>query len=101
MWPHVDEAARSRNRRPNRARRCADFADYVIAAYHWLARESETSPKMMPVCLHLRMIGRPGRTGALNAILRHVTQGDAAWNAPRADIARHWLKRFPAGLADG
>jgi allantoinase len=47
------------------------------------------------VGLHLRMIGRPGRIGALETILRHVTQGDAAWIAPRAAIARHWHETFP------
>jgi peptidoglycan/xylan/chitin deacetylase (PgdA/CDA1 family) len=75
--------------------RGADFADYIIAAYDWLAREGATAPKMMSVGLHLRMIGRPGRIGALDAILRHVTQGAAAWIAPRAAIARHWRERFP------
>jgi peptidoglycan/xylan/chitin deacetylase (PgdA/CDA1 family) len=68
-----------------------DFADYVIAAYDQLVREGATAPKMMSVGLHLRMIGRPGRIGALEAILKHVTQGNAAWIVPRAEIARHWL----------
>jgi allantoinase len=68
-----------------------DFSDYVIAAYDQLVREGATAPKMMSVGLHLRMIGRPGRIGALDAILKHVTQGNAGWIAPRADIARRWL----------
>jgi peptidoglycan/xylan/chitin deacetylase (PgdA/CDA1 family) len=75
--------------------RGADFADYVIAAYDQLLREGATAPKMMSVGLHLRMIGRPGRIGALEAILKHVTQDKAGWIAPRVDIARHWLARFP------
>lgn len=75
--------------------RGADFADYVIAAFDWLMREGERAPKMMSVGLHLRMIGRPGRIGALEAILRHVTRSDAAWIAPREAIARHWLGVFP------
>jgi peptidoglycan/xylan/chitin deacetylase (PgdA/CDA1 family) len=75
--------------------RGADFADYVIAAFDWLVREGARAPKMMSVGLHLRMIGRPGRMGALDAILRHVTQSKAAWIAPRAAIARHWLATFP------
>ena len=40
-----------------------------------LTREGERAPKMMSVGLHLRMIGRPGRIGALEAILRHVDAG--------------------------
>jgi allantoinase len=75
--------------------RGADFADYVIDAFDWLAEEGDAAPKMMSVGLHLRMIGRPGRIGALDRILRHVTASGAAWIAPRADIARHWLTVFP------
>lgn len=75
--------------------RGADFADYVIDAFDWLAREGEKAPKMMSVGLHLRMIGRPGRIGALDRILRYVTSSGLAWVAPRADIARHWLATFP------
>jgi peptidoglycan/xylan/chitin deacetylase (PgdA/CDA1 family) len=71
--------------------RGSDFADYVIAAYDWLLREGESAPKMLSVGLHLRMIGRPGRIGALEAILAHAQNSGAAWIAPRADIARHWL----------
>jgi peptidoglycan/xylan/chitin deacetylase (PgdA/CDA1 family) len=75
--------------------RGADFADYVIDAYDWLVREGATAPKMMSIGLHLRMIGRPGRIGALDRILRHITASEAAWIARRADIAKHWLAIFP------
>jgi peptidoglycan/xylan/chitin deacetylase (PgdA/CDA1 family) len=79
--------------------RGADFADYVIDAFDWLAREGETSPKMLSIGLHLRMIGRPGRIGALDRILKHIVGSGvgsgAAWIAPRADIARHWLATVP------
>jgi peptidoglycan/xylan/chitin deacetylase (PgdA/CDA1 family) len=75
--------------------RGSDFADYIIGAYDWLVREGARAPKMMSVGLHLRMIGRPGRIGALETILRHVTQGNSAWIAPRVAIARHWRETFP------
>ncbi|SFI87238.1 polysaccharide deacetylase family protein [Bradyrhizobium sp. cf659] len=75
----------------------ADFADYVIDAFEWLRREGETSPKMMSIGLHLRMIGRPGRIGALERILAHITASGTAWIAPRAAIARHWKEAVPAG----
>ena len=58
----------------------------------------EGSPKMMSVGLHLRMIGRPGRIGALERILAHITGSGAAWVAPRAAIARHWKETVPAGV---
>jgi peptidoglycan/xylan/chitin deacetylase (PgdA/CDA1 family) len=73
----------------------ADFADYCIDAFDWLAREGERAPKMLSIGLHLRMIGRPGRMGALDSILRHITESGVAWIAPRADIARQWLQTFP------
>lgn len=69
----------------------ADFAQYVTDAYDWLAQEGRTAPRMLSIGLHLRMIGRPGRIGALDRILRHITQSGSAWIAPRAKIARHWL----------
>jgi peptidoglycan/xylan/chitin deacetylase (PgdA/CDA1 family) len=77
--------------------RGTDFADYVIAAYDWLAREGERAPKMLSIGLHLRMIGRPGRIGALDMILRHICGSGGAWIAPRAAIARSWLEQFPGG----
>ncbi len=68
-----------------------DFADYCIGAFDWLLREGDRRPRMLSIGLHLRMIGRPGRMGALAAILAHVGASGRAWVAPRADIARHWL----------
>ena len=48
---------------------------------------------MMSVGLHLRMIGRPGRIGALDRILAAMRAKGGVWIARRDDIARHWLKR--------
>ncbi|WP_246659167.1 polysaccharide deacetylase family protein [Rhizobium sp. FY34] len=64
-----------------------DFADYVNNAADWLHGEGG---KMLSVGLHLRMIGRPGRMGALAKILDHIAAKDNVWVARRADIARHW-----------
>jgi len=75
--------------------RGADFADYVIGAFDWLAREGEAAPKMMSIGLHLRIVGRPGRIGALDRILSHVTSNKRVWIAPRVEIAKHWLATFP------
>jgi len=41
------------------------------------------------------MIGRPGRIGALDRILRHITSRGDAWLARRVDIANHWFAQFP------
>ncbi len=72
-----------------------DFAEYVCAAHDWLWREGEAQPRMLSVGLHLRMIGRPGRIGALERILQHMQQKGAAWFATREGIARHWLASMP------
>jgi len=79
----------------NRFSGAADFAAYVIDAFDWLHREGAHAPKMMSIGLHLRMIGRPGRIGALDRILRHIANRGDAWIARRVDIANHWLAQFP------
>ncbi len=75
-----------------------DFAAYAIDAFDWLWREGERAPKMMSLGLHLRIIGRPGRIGALEAFLEHATARGRVWIARRDEIARHWraLNGLPA-----
>lgn len=68
-----------------------DFANYVIAAFDRLWAEGASEPRMLSIGLHLRMIGRPGRIGGLETILRHIVQRGGAWIARRDSIARHWL----------
>ena len=77
----------------NRFCRAEDFADYVIEAFNWLHREGAGAPKMMSVGLHPRVIGRPGRIGALDRILSAMRAKGGAWIATRRDIAQHWLAR--------
>jgi allantoinase len=48
---------------------------------------------MMSVGLHLRIVGRPGRIGALDQILAAIRTRERVWIARSDDIARHWLKR--------
>jgi len=79
----------------NRFRGAADFADYVLEAFDWLYREGASAPKMMSVGLHLRIIGRPGRIGALERILAAMRARSGVWIARRDDIARHWLALDP------
>jgi peptidoglycan/xylan/chitin deacetylase (PgdA/CDA1 family) len=77
----------------NRFRGAADFAEYVLEAFECLHREGAAAPKMMTVGLHLRMIGRPGRIGALDRIISGMRAKGGAWIARRDEIARHWLSR--------
>lgn len=72
-----------------------DFSQYVCGAYDWLEREGEHKPRMLSVGLHLRMIARPGRMGALERILEHITQRKTAWVTTREAIAKHWIYANP------
>jgi len=68
------------------------FFAYLRDAFDVLYAEGETSPKMMSVGLHCRLVGRPGRFAALARFLDHVTRHDRVWVTRRIDIARHWQR---------
>ena len=68
------------------------FFRYLRDAFDALYAEGG---RMMSVGLHGRIVGRPGRVGALAKFLDYVLAHDA-WIARRIDIARHWLKVHPA-----
>ena len=67
-----------------------DFARYCIAAFDRLYAEGERRPRMLSVGLHLRIIGRPGRIGGLEAFLQHVIEREGVWVARRDEIAQAW-----------
>jgi allantoinase len=67
-----------------------DFARYGIDAFDWLWQEGATTPKMMTIGLHTRIIGRPGRIAGLDKLLTHIKSRGGAWFARRAEIAAHW-----------
>ncbi|WP_119420081.1 polysaccharide deacetylase family protein [Desertibaculum subflavum] len=73
----------------------ADFAEYVIDAADWLWTEGADRPRMLSIGLHLRMIGRPGRIGGLDRVLKHLRDKGGVWFARRDEIARHWLATHP------
>jgi len=70
------------------------WLDYAKRTFDELLAESYTEcARMMSLGLHLRIIGRPGRIGALRAFLDHVKSRDDVWIARREDIARHFASR--------
>jgi peptidoglycan/xylan/chitin deacetylase (PgdA/CDA1 family) len=75
----------------NRFAKANDFSEYVIDAFDWLWREGAQTPKMLSIGLHLRMLGRPGRIGALEKILSAMSAKGQVWFARRDQIAGHWL----------
>jgi len=71
------------------------FYEYLKDAFDVLYAEGETTPKMLSIGLHCRIIGRPARFAALQRFLDHVQRHDRVWVCRRADIARHWKTTHP------
>ena len=77
----------------------SQFFDYLKAAFDTLYQEGDAqgldAPKMLSVGLHCRLIGRPGRIGALERFLDYVLEHQRVWICRRVDIARHWMATQP------
>ncbi|HME38181.1 MAG TPA: allantoinase PuuE [Steroidobacteraceae bacterium] len=74
-----------------------DFFIYCRDAFDWLYRlGTEGRPRMMTIGLHTRIIGRPGRIGALVRLLDHIQRHEGVWLCSRSSIARHWMAQHPA-----
>ena len=56
-------------------------------------------PKMMSVGMHCRLLGKPGRIGALQRFLDHLQRHEGVWIPRRIDIARHWRATHPFDAA--
>ncbi len=69
-----------------------DSFDVLLAEGH----AGGTAPRMMSLGLHLRIIGRPGRIGALQAFLQHVSQARGVWVTTRRAVAEHFTAQVPA-----
>ncbi|HTV74958.1 MAG TPA: allantoinase PuuE [Candidatus Acidoferrales bacterium] len=74
------------------------FYRYLCDAFDVLYREGEHAPKMLSIGLHCRLVGRPGRFGALQRFLDYVAGHDRVWLCRRVDIARHWYRTHPPAL---
>ena len=70
------------------------FFNYLKDSFDALYEEGQTSPKMMSVGLHCRLIGRPGRIQSLKKFLDYVLKYDDIWICKRIDIAKHWIKNY-------
>ncbi len=86
----------------SRMQRGADFGtgeqffEYCRDAFDWLYRMGgEGRARMMSIGLHGRIIGRPGRIGALARLLDHIQRFDKVWLCDRQSIARHWISHHP------
>lgn len=82
----------------SRLQRGGDFATgeqffaYCRDAFDWLYKMGvEGRPRMMSIGLHGRIIGRPGRIGALSRLLEHMQRQAGVWFCSRVAIAHHWI----------
>ncbi|MDQ6626861.1 MAG: allantoinase PuuE [Pseudomonadota bacterium] len=75
------------------------FFGYLRDAFNALYEEGDPEgldrPKMMSIGMHCRLLGRPGRIGALRRFLDHVARHEHVWVARRIDVARHWQAEHP------
>lgn len=72
------------------------WVDYACRTFDVLLSEAEREgARMMSLGLHLRIIGRPGRIGALERVLNHVTSRKDVWVASREEIATHFATHVP------
>ncbi len=75
-----------------------DFFYYCRDAFDWLYRMgAEGRPRMMSIGVHGRIIGRPGRIGALARLLEHIQGRERVWLCTRAAIAQHWRTHHATG----
>ncbi len=81
----------------------AHFLAYLRDAFDALYAEGdpegEDRPKMMSIGMHCRVLGKPGRIGALQRFLDHVQAHAGVWICRRIDIARHWRATHPFDAA--
>ena len=76
-----------------------DFFVYMRDAFDLLYDEgSKGSPKLLPIGLHDRLIGRPGRAPGLIRLVEHMRSRERVWFCRGIDIAHHWRVVFPAGF---
>ena len=73
-----------------------DFFEYLKDTFDCLYEEGQSSPKMMSVGLHCRLVGRPGRIQSLKRFLEYVLSHESVWICKRIDIAKHWIKNYPS-----
>ena len=71
------------------------FFNYLRDSFDALYAEGDDAPKMMSIGMHCRLLGRPGRIGALRRFLDHVQSHERVWVCRRIDIARHWKATHP------
>jgi allantoinase len=75
------------------------FYTYLRDSFDALYAEGDPDgldrPKMMSIGMHCRLLGKPGRIGALQRFMDHVARHEQVWVCRRIDIAQHWRQVHP------
>jgi peptidoglycan/xylan/chitin deacetylase (PgdA/CDA1 family) len=96
VLPHTFDLNDSRLQRGGDFSTGEEFFAYCRDAFDWLYRMgNEGRPRMLTISLHPRIIGRPGRIGALSRLLDHIQRHEGVWLCTREAIARHWVLHHP------
>lgn len=75
------------------------YFQYLKDAFDVLYAEGATTPKMLSIGLHCRIVGRPARFAALQRFVNYVQQHQDVWLCRRIDIAEHWRNEYPAPVS--
>ncbi len=70
------------------------FFSYLKDAFDVLYAEGASTPKLLNIGLHCRLVGRPARFAALQRFLDYVQAREKVWVCRRSDIARHWHANY-------
>ena len=76
------------------------FFSYLRDSFDCLYSEGKSTPKMMSIGLHCRIIGRPGRIRSLEKFIKYAKKHDDIWFCKRIDIAHHWNRKHPPHSLD-
>jgi hypothetical protein len=71
------------------------WLDYAVDSFDTLYAENTPGARMLSVGVHLRIIGRPGRSWAFDRLLQHVGAKPDVWIATRRQIAEHFARTCP------
>ena len=72
-----------------------DYFNFHRDAFDMLYEEGVSSPKMMSIGMHCRLLGHPARARGLARLLDYIAGHKDAWVCRRIEIAQHWLKQHP------
>ena len=72
-----------------------EWFSFLKDSFDMLYQEGASTPKMMSVGLHMRLVGHPARAMGLKKFLDYIQRFPDVWITRRIDIAKHWHAHHP------